>query len=242
MRSITEIWFGMLTDPYGLDKDKTMVAWAVFRDQIAAHYGFDEKQTAQAQANYAKAVEQYDWVIAQNSADLEEYNLGRDSDQAVLRPMARRKRFVTASRAWAGNVMRSAGSGNKRAHRHYSKSIRFGRTTRTAQNTTATQEQLERFGSFALRKPRMVAMDTSVIDPLVPYFDMGVGLCLLLGLFTPVVALAAAGFLGSVFPEPVSAQRRGRHPATISLSSAWRVSFWQAPVPDDLPDSIFSCI
>jgi len=42
-------------------------------------------------------------------------------------------------------------------------------------------------------------MDTSVIDSIVPYFDMLVGWCLLLGLFTPVAALAAAGFLGSVF-------------------------------------------
>jgi uncharacterized membrane protein YphA (DoxX/SURF4 family) len=42
-------------------------------------------------------------------------------------------------------------------------------------------------------------LDTTVIDPLVPYFDMTVGLCLLLGFFTPVAALAAAGFLGSVF-------------------------------------------
>jgi uncharacterized membrane protein YphA (DoxX/SURF4 family) len=37
-----------------------------------------------------------------------------------------------------------------------------------------------------------------VIDRFVPYFDIAIGLCLLLGFFTPVAALAAAGFLGSV--------------------------------------------
>lgn len=53
--------------------------------------------------------------------------------------------------------------------------------------------------SLALGRPRDVLIDTSVINPIVPYFDLLIGACLLLGLFTPVAALAAAGFLGSVF-------------------------------------------
>ena len=44
-----------------------------------------------------------------------------------------------------------------------------------------------------------LGMNTGTIDRFVPYFDIAIGLCLLLGLFTPLAALAAAGFLGSVF-------------------------------------------
>ncbi len=42
-------------------------------------------------------------------------------------------------------------------------------------------------------------MDTNMINAIVPYFDVAVGLCLLLGLLTPIAALATAVFLGSIF-------------------------------------------
>jgi len=67
------------------------------------------------------------------------------------------------------------------------------------QNSLATREQLGRRSPLKLGVPRTQWMDTSLVNQIVPYFDMAVGMCLLLGLFTPVAALAAAGFLGSVF-------------------------------------------
>ncbi|EMI19218.1 putative membrane protein [Rhodopirellula maiorica SM1] len=63
----------------------------------------------------------------------------------------------------------------------------------------ATPEQLQAHRAFKPTMPRSARVDTSVIDAMVPYFDIAVGLCLLFGLFTPVAALAAAGFLASVF-------------------------------------------
>ena len=41
--------------------------------------------------------------------------------------------------------------------------------------------------------------DTNLLSKFVPYFDLAIGWCLLLGFFTPIAALAAACFLGSVF-------------------------------------------
>lgn len=67
------------------------------------------------------------------------------------------------------------------------------------QNALATAEQSQASPFYHLSKPRLKRIDTSVIDRFVPYFDIAIGLCLLLGFFTPVAALAAAGFLGSVF-------------------------------------------
>ena len=63
---------------YRLNRGWFMKTSAVFREQAIWHYGFDEEQKAQAQANYANAVAQYDWVISENAADLEEFELGRD--------------------------------------------------------------------------------------------------------------------------------------------------------------------
>ena len=72
---------GLVWDADGefrLNRAAAMQNWAVFRDGVGNHYGFSEAQKAQAQANYAKAVEQYDWVLAENATDLEEYALGRE--------------------------------------------------------------------------------------------------------------------------------------------------------------------
>jgi hypothetical protein len=63
---------------FRLNRAAAMQNWAVFREGVANHYGFTEAQKAQAQANYAKAVEQYDWILAENASDLEEYALGRE--------------------------------------------------------------------------------------------------------------------------------------------------------------------
>ncbi|MDF1843940.1 MAG: hypothetical protein P1U77_21090, partial [Rubripirellula sp.] len=50
---------------------------AGYRDQVGAHYGFDETQVRQAQLNYAQAIEQYEWVLATNATEIEEFELGR---------------------------------------------------------------------------------------------------------------------------------------------------------------------
>jgi len=181
-----------------LDQEKTMIAWARFRDEIAKHYGFDEQQIRQAQANYAKAVDQYKWVLSENAEELEEYELGRarieqletERDEKLLRD-------GVASLGGQRDVIRL--EWKQKAAPALRQIDLIWKNYAIAQNSTASQQQVAQHGSFALHRPRLAIVDTSVIDPIVPYFDMIVGLCLLLGLFTPVAALAAAGFLGSVF-------------------------------------------
>lgn len=75
-------------------------------------------------------------------------------------------------------------------------------------NALAAPNQREQSPPIELRKPLLPSsgltpngpyIDTNVMNRYVPYFDLAIGWCLLLGLFTPMAALAAAGFLGSVF-------------------------------------------
>ena len=196
-----EHYRGLVWDADGslrLDKEKTMVAWAVFRDQIGEHYGFDDQQLQKAQANYAKAVEQYDWVMEENKTDLEEYRLGfARIERMETEGFEKDLRDGVSSLGGQRDTIRR--EWRQKAAPSLQQIDQIWKNYAVAQNSTATSEQSGQHGSFALAKPRLVAMDTSVIDPIVPYFDMAIGLCLLLGLFTPVAALAAAGFLGSVF-------------------------------------------
>lgn len=183
---------------FRLSKGGIMLTFARFRDQVGTHYGFDEKQKAQAQANYANAIEQYEWVIESNATDLEEFELGRQ----------RIEEFSTdAKEKELRDGVSSLGGQRDTIRREW---LSKGAPTlqqidtlwanyESEQNKIATPEQRQASGYLNFVKPRTNLIDTSTIDRVVPYFDMAIGLCLLIGLFTPVAALAAAGFLGSVF-------------------------------------------
>ena len=181
-----------------LDRDATMLNFAIYRDQIASHYGFDEGASKLAQQNYAASIEQYDWILATNESDLEEFRAGReriklldtDRHEKSLRDgvSSLGEQRETIRREWMAKAAPTL------------KTIdRLWENYEETQNQLATSEQRQTSGRFALRQPPTHLMDTSVVDRILPYFDLVVGLCLLLGLFTPVAALAAAVFLGSVF-------------------------------------------
>ncbi|TWU64777.1 MULTISPECIES: TQO small subunit DoxD [Crateriforma] len=179
---------------YRLDRDRVMLEWARFREQIIRHYGLDDAQQALAQANYAKAVEQYDYVIELNQTDIEEFELGRDRIAALDRDPTR------------GGVD-SLGGQRETIRRERQKLIApvlsqidaIAENYELAQNRIANEEQQDRHPALAMAPPPTSLMDTSRIDLILPYFDVVIGLMLMLGLLTPLAALAAAGFLGSVF-------------------------------------------
>lgn len=180
---------------FRLDKQKVIVEWAKFRDRIAKHYGFDQAQQRLAQQNYAKAVKQYDYVIALNETDLEEYRLGRqrieqlDNDpvRAAVSSLGGQRETIRRERnALVAPVLRQIDD--------------IWENYELSQNRVANEEQRSATTALILTRPATGTIaDTSTIDQIVPYFDIAIGLCLLLGLFTPIAALAAAGFLGSVF-------------------------------------------
>ncbi|QDT04176.1 hypothetical protein K227x_25650 [Rubripirellula lacrimiformis] len=192
---------GMVWDADGklrLNEAANQYYWAVYRDQIIAHYGFDEAQTRRAQINYKDAVEQYQWVIAENSAELEEFELGRDRIALLETDESERTlRDGVASLGGQRDTIRREWLG--KAAPALSQIDKIWDNYAAAQNAVATPEQADAHASLKLVKPRTGRIDTSVIDGIIPYFDIAVGLCLLLGFFTPIAGLAAAGFLGSVF-------------------------------------------
>jgi uncharacterized membrane protein YphA (DoxX/SURF4 family) len=197
-----EHYRGMVWDVDGkfrLDRKAQMLWLATFRDDVAIHYGFSEDQKRQAQANYTKAVEQYDWVLSTNAAELEEYVLGRDRI-VNLDTNEEAKQLHDGVSSLGGQRDTIRREWNQKAALALNQIDTIWKSYEAAQNELVTDEQLaaER-RSLRLIKPRTSEIDTSVVDGIIPYFDIAIGLCLLLGLFTPVAGLAAAGFLGSVF-------------------------------------------
>ncbi len=171
---------------------------AVFREQVKQHYGFDKEQSDAAQANYVNAVKQYEWVISENAADLEEYELGRERMERLNSSgLEKEVRDGVASLGGQREAIRREWQG--KAAPALKQIDTIWENYEADQNKIATEDQRASRGFLKFIKPRTNRIDTSVIDRFVPYFDIVVGLCLLFGLLTPVAALAAAGFLGSVF-------------------------------------------
>ena len=64
-------------------------------------------------------------------------------------------------------------------------------------NALANDDQRP-LGPVELTRPGRRTLDSRTIDKIIPYFDLTLGLLLMLGLFTRTAATAAALFLGSV--------------------------------------------
>ena len=65
-------------------------------------------------------------------------------------------------------------------------------------NSVANATQLQSAGRFHFSRPGEGLLSVSVVDKIIPIFDMVVGILLIIGLLTPVAAWAAALFLISV--------------------------------------------
>lgn len=189
-RQLVWDWDGSLR----LDVEKTKVHFATFRDRVIRHYDFDEAQKRQAKVNYVMAVEQLEWVLETNANDIEEYELGRDR---ILQLEQDRRRTGVASLAGQRDTIRAEWTA--KINPVLAQIDTVWTNYEAAQNAMANQDQIAKNKPLTMGVPRNRLVDTSVINQIVPYFDMTVGVCLLVGLFTPVAALAAAGFLGSVF-------------------------------------------
>jgi uncharacterized membrane protein YphA (DoxX/SURF4 family) len=176
-----------------LDTERTERFWNRYARQIANHYDFDADQRKQVDAAVERAETQLAWVMKSNADTIEEFELGR-------------QRIAQLERDDARDGVASLSGQRDTIRREWKQLIspvlvqidQIWTNLETEANDLANPQQESR-GYFRLGKPRDVIVDTSVINPIIPYFDLTLGVCLLLGLFTPLVALIAAGFLGSVF-------------------------------------------
>ncbi len=177
-----------------LDSHQTMIIWATYRNNIADHFGFDKKQQAAAQDNYIKAVDQYEYVINLDANAVEQYRLGLDR---IAKLDADPVRDGVTSLGGQREMVRRELNGLISATLKQIDMI--WENYETAQNQLATDEQIAQYPPYQLVRPRLAMMDTTVIDRVMPYFDVILGWLLIVGLFTPVASVAVGLFLFSVF-------------------------------------------
>ncbi|MFG0262743.1 MAG: DoxX family protein [Novipirellula sp. JB048] len=192
-----EHYRGLVWDHDGkirLDGDRVDYEWKLLWRQVSHHYQFDDQQNRQAQQVYLSALKQYEHAMETHAVDLEEYELGKTRIADLATDPVRDGvsslggQRETIRREWMSKAAGALEDIDK-----------IWENVGTSLIAIATPEQIASQRAFVPSLPRSARIDTSVIDSIVPYFDVALGLCILFGLFTPVAALAAAGFLFSVF-------------------------------------------
>jgi uncharacterized membrane protein YphA (DoxX/SURF4 family) len=182
-------------DPDGehrLNLDATLDHWDDYRNRLVSHYGFDEPQTKKADQvlkTYEGRLKQF---LSANSAEIEEYyhwvDRRKENAQDATRHLASLQkhdaRIATETAKLRGQLIPPIDG--------------LWGDLEDDLNAIATQEQWERHGRLAIGKPGRAPVDSETADMVVPWFDLAIGACLILGLFTRPAALLGAAFLAMI--------------------------------------------
>lgn len=175
------------------DVDYTEWWFREFGKKAAEYYGFGDEEKAAADQFLAQSTKTLEGILQDYEDDLMQYDLGINR-LAEMESEADR----TGVSSLAGQIETVRRENNDLLKPALKEIDQLWRGFEVSINSLAAPNQREASPPIRLEKPGTL-MDTSTINKFVPYFDLAVGWCLLLGLFTPLASLAAAGFLGSVF-------------------------------------------
>ncbi|MDG2380309.1 MAG: DoxX family protein [Pirellulaceae bacterium] len=186
---LADFYKSMIPDRQGrerLNQEKTKGFWKQYSAQAGAHFGFDEDQQKRANKERDRYVKRLAAFYYDNGTDIQEYLLECDRlEKAKADTMSN----VEFQRDWiASKESELAGK-----VRPWLASIEMlGEQLQGGFHKIATDEQLQR-GEFPITNRSEMFVDT-----IVKYVVIGVGVLLILGLFTRIAALAGMGFLLSV--------------------------------------------
>jgi len=186
----------LVWDPDGerrLDYDATTSYWSEYGQQVARHYNFDDKQSKEADAvvkNYSGRLRNY---LGSRSAEQEEYYAQLERRDKNAKDPARQQlaSFQAHDAKITGERMKLKGQllpGIDAIWKDVERDL----------NGIATSEQWKAHGSLPIGKVGRRFGDSETVDQIIPYFDLFVGMLLVVGLFVRPAAILAGLFLLSV--------------------------------------------
>ncbi|MGI8982327.1 MAG: DoxX family protein [Pirellulaceae bacterium] len=194
---LAPLFKGLVADPDGhrkLDADATLAYWTNYRDRVARHHGFDEDQVKQTEGLLAKSEGRLNDFFAENEETLDEYykQLERRDANAAKPERAGMQTLQTHDARIAGDWMKLKGQ-------LLSQMDALWKNVETEFNNVATSEQRAAAGGpLPIGRLSAHGPSSECVDVIIPWFDLIIGLCLILGLFTRTAAIMAGLFLASV--------------------------------------------
>jgi uncharacterized membrane protein YphA (DoxX/SURF4 family) len=183
----------------------TLPEWQAFRDEAGQQYGFDDKQTKQATAiynRYERMLVSYLRSIADGDGG-EYFKKLQRRDRYKGHPQDSDPKKDEVTGAWTQvpalrGQLASLETDIKKQRGPWLASIdAMWNGYEQEINNLATEDQQSR-GPVRLVRPGRTLTDNITIDRFIPYFDLTIGILLVLGLFTRVAASAGAAFLATI--------------------------------------------
>ncbi len=186
---LADFYQSMIPDRYGRERlslDGTVQYWSNYKDRAAGHFGFDEKQRERAEALIRTYTGRMKNFLNDAEGDLSEYFLEVDRLQQERKSDTRKIPFQRDRIAAKEAELRGKVGG-------WLKDV----DTLSAQ----LQADLYEIATPDQRKRGQIAISdrgAPLADTLVKYTVLGIGVLLVLGLFSRLACLAGIGFLLSV--------------------------------------------
>lgn len=175
-----------------LDLDETKTRWEHFRERVVRVYGFDESQAKKAEEIWNRRLNQLEAHFDEYARDIEEYRLG-----LARRDAYRTQDDRTQVASLSGQLNRIEGELTTKRSELIRPIDLIWEGYEGELNALAVEGQRHR-GPIALERPGRRTLDSRTVDKIIPYFDLTLGLLLMIGLFTRTAAVAAGLFLCSV--------------------------------------------
>ncbi len=186
---LAPLFHDLVPDRFGvaaLDRQETLKQWKDYQSRVAAAFGFDEKQQASAQKQLERRRRQLNNYLDGLGPDLEEHLLEvKQWQEASHQPIA--AVAFQQQRLWEQEMeLTQKPTGWVKGVRAISADFQ------------ADMLALAKKGQRAAIVPLVPASTKTWVDHAVTGVTVGVGVLLLLGLFTRLASLVGAGFLCSV--------------------------------------------
>jgi uncharacterized membrane protein YphA (DoxX/SURF4 family) len=176
-----------------LDRGETLGIWEQYYAQVARHYGFNDEQKKVAERIYTQYSSKYRQLLADNSQDIDEYRaeltrLNQDQSEESISQVA----------SLAGQANTRAGELRGKRGSWLGQIDAMWKGYERDLNNLAVENNQARRGFYPIGRPGRRFLDSVGVDGIVRWFDVTVGVLLVLGLFTRATSIVAALFLLSV--------------------------------------------
>ena len=172
-----------------LDAKETEALWSHFRERVVRIYAFDESQTKKAEEIFRRRINQLETHFDDYKRDIQEYRLGIARRDAYRADDGR-----TQVASLSGQLNRIEGELSAKRSELIKPIDLIWDGYEGELNALAVEGQRHR-GPISIDRPGRRTLDSRTIDKIIPYFDLTLGLLLMIGLFTRTAAVAA-GLLG----------------------------------------------
>lgn len=175
-----------------LDPSPTLNHWEWYRDRVIRLYQFDESQIKKATDVTKSFAGRYQGYIKSKRDDIEEYyHQLRRRDAYAQKPERNLESFQIHDARNQGDWMKLRGP-------MLATIDQMSQDLERQLNGIAKSEQRQATGWVPIGRVGEQPLSADKVDQFIPYFDVAIGICLIVGLFTRTAAVLAGLFLASV--------------------------------------------